>query len=317
MSFIWPEMLLTLLLVPVAVFLFWLARRKREEDFLRLGTLGIVGKADQRQLRRAQSIPRLIFLSGIAILLFSTARPEMVLSLPRIEGTVILAFDVSASMAAEDFEPTRMDAAKTAAKSFVLGQPESVQIGIVSFSEGGLIVQTPTDDRDAILATIDRLVPQSGTSIGQGILMSLTALGDPEPVERGVFAPGVILMLTDGENISPRPDPLEAAQFAIERGVRIYTVGVGSPDGITMNIDGFQIFTSLNEDALKEIAQLTEGEYFNAETEEDLTSIYENVELQFVANPKKTEVTSLLAGISMIVLMIGAGLSLIWFGRIV
>lgn len=316
MSFIWPTMLFSLLLIPVSIIMFWRMQRRREQDLLRLGTLGIVSDFEEKPLLRARALPRVIFLSGLAILLFSTARPEMVLALPRIEGNIILAFDVSASMAADDFAPTRMDAAKTAAKGFVAGQPSSVQIGIVSFSDGGLVVQTPTDDREAILATIDRLVPQSGTSIGQGILVSLSALGNPEPVSGGVFAPALILMLSDGENTA-QPNPMEAAQFAIDRGVRIYTVGVGSPSGVEMKIDGFLIFTRLDEELLQNIAQLTEAEYFNAENETDLTAIYENIELQFVANPKKMEITSLLAGLSMIVLLVGAGLSLVWFGRIV
>jgi Ca-activated chloride channel family protein len=308
-------MLLSLLLLPVAVFMYWRMLRRREQDLLRLGTLGIVSDLEQKPLRQAQALPRIIFLLGLAVLLFSTARPEMVLALPRIEGTVILTIDVSASMGADDFEPTRMQAAKSAAKGFVTGQPSTVQIGVVSFSDGGLVVQVPTDDREAILATIDRLVPQSGTSIGQGILVSLSALGNLEPVSGGVFAPALILMLTDGENTT-RPDPLEAAQFAIERGVRIYTVGVGRATGATMQIDGFQIFTRLDEELLQNIAQLTEAEYFNAENEADLTAIYENVDLQFIVKPKKMEITSILAGLSMIVLLVGAALSLVWFGRI-
>ena len=316
MTFIWPKMLFSLLLLPVALLLYWRMQRKREKDLLRLGTLGIVSGLEKMPLRRAQALPRIIFFGGLAILLFSTARPEMVVALPRIEGTVILAFDVSASMAADDFAPTRMDAAKRAAKGFVAGQPSTVQIGVVSFSDGGLIVQSPTDDREAILATIDRLVPQSGTSIGQGILVSLSALGNPEPVAGGVFAPALILMLTDGENTT-LPDPLEAAQFAIDRGVRIYTVGVGSASGTEMKLEGFLVFTRLDEELLQNIASLTEAEYFNAENEADLTAIYENVDLQFVAHPKKMEITSLLAGLSMIVLLIGAAFSLVWFGRIV
>jgi Ca-activated chloride channel family protein len=307
-------MLFSLLLIPVAVFLYLRMQRRRERDLLRLGTLGIV--SDPVQQRLPLATPRVIFFLGLTILLFSTSRPEMVVALPQIEGTVILAFDVSASMAADDFEPTRMEAAKAAARGFVAGQPTTIQIGVVSFSDGGLVVQPPTDDRDAVLATLDRLVAQSGTSIGQGILVSLNALGNPEPVARGVYAPAVILMLTDGEN-TIRIDPMETAQLAIDRGVRVYTVGVGSASGATMDIDGFQIFTRLDEELLQNIALLTEAEYFNAENEEDLTAIYENIDLQFVAKPKKMEITSLLAGLSVIVLLIGTALSLIWFGRIV
>ena len=150
MNFIWPEMLLTLLILPLAVFMYWRTKRRREDDLLRLGTLGIVSYSEARPIQRLRALPRIIFLVGLGILLFSTARPEMVVPLPQIEGTVILAFDVSASMAADDFEPTRMEAAKVAARGFVGGQPDTVQIGVVAFSDGGLVVQTPTDDRDRV-----------------------------------------------------------------------------------------------------------------------------------------------------------------------
>lgn len=243
----------------------------------------------------------------------------------------MLAFDVSASMGAEDMEPTRMEAAKVAAQAFVERQPDNIQIGVVAFSDGGLVVQPPTDDRAAIATTIERLMPQSGTSLGQGILAALNAAlpqpesdqsdedteipPTPKPVPRGTFVPVVIVLLTDGENTDP-PDPLEAAQTAIEQGVRIYTVGLGSTTGTTLEIDGFNVYTQLNEEILQEIALLTEGEYFSAENSEDLRTIYENLDPKFVVKAEKMEITSLLAGVSLFMLLVGGMLSLLWFGRI-
>ena len=263
-------------------------------------------------------------------MLVATARPQMVLLLPRMEGIVMLAFDVSASMAADDLGPTRIVAAKTAAHAFVAQQPNNIQIGVVAFSDGGLVVQTPTDDRSAIDAAIDRLVPQSGTSLGHGILAALDAvsaerdaelqgsdneLPDDAPAPRGAYEAAIIVMQTDGENTSG-PDPLEAAQAAIEQGVRIYTIGVGGPTGATLEIDGFNVFTQLNERTLREIAMLTEGEYFTAGNAEELSAIYENLDPKFVVKPQKVEVTSILGGVSALVLLVGGGLSLFWFGRI-
>jgi Ca-activated chloride channel family protein len=256
----------------------------------------------------------------------------MVLTLPQVEGIVMLAFDVSASMAADDLDPTRMEAAKEAAQTFIEGQPNNIKIGVVAFSDGGLVVQAPSEDRVAILETINRLVPQSGTSVGQGILVALNTLSrdrnsdqskddneQPEltPAEdlRGAFAPAIIVMLTDGENTEP-PDPIEAAQAAIEQGVRIYTIGVGSTAGTVVEIDGFNVFTQLNEDVLKQIAQLTEGEYYHAVDENDLHAINEDLKPQFVVKPEKMEITSVLAGLSMFVMLLGAVTSLFWFGRI-
>jgi Ca-activated chloride channel family protein len=325
-------MLFSLLLVPICAFVYIRLQRRRRQYALNLGALGAVRDSGVKPLGRRRHIPFTLFLLGLALLLLALSRPQAVLSIPQVEGTVMLAFDVSASMAADDLEPTRMEAAKAAAQAFVEGQPNNIKIGVVAFSDGGLVVQTPTDDRVAIAATIDRLVPQSATSLGQGILVALnTLLSDPDtlqsgddgaqalpsptPAPRGAFAPAIIVLMTDGENTEP-PDPIEAAQTAIEQGVRIYTVGIGSTTGTELEIDGFTVFTQLNENTLKQIAQLTEGEYYNANDAEDLRAIYENLDPGFVVKPEKMEITSVLTGVSVFVLLMGAVFSLLWFGRI-
>lgn len=332
MSFIWPLMLFSLLLVPLCVYLYMRLQRRRHQYTLNLGALGDVQNSGPKPLGRRRHIPFILFILGFTLLLLALSRPQAVLSIPQIEGTVMLAFDVSASMAAEDLEPTRMEAAKEAAHAFVEEQPSNIKIGVVAFSDGGLVVQTPTDDRVAISATIDRLVPQSATSLGQGILVALNTLqSDPEnppggedssqapdppaPVPRGAFAPAIILLITDGENTEP-PDPIEAAQTAIEQGVRIYTVGIGSPAGTELEIDGFRVYTQLNEDLLKQLAQQTEGEYYHASDADELRDIYENLDPGFVVKPEKMEITSILTGISLLFLLLGALTSLFWFGRI-
>ena len=326
MSFIWPWMLLPLLLVPVFALLYIRLQGRRRQYALNLGALGVVRDNGTKPLGRLRHIPFIIFTLGLTLLLFALSRPQMVLALPQVEGIVMLAFDVSASMAADDLEPTRMEAAKAAAETFVESQPNNIKIGVVAFSDGGLVVQTPTEDRVAIMETINRLVPQSGTSLGQGILVALNTLSpnsgadpnsidDGQVVPQGVFAPAIIVLLTDGENTEP-PDPLEAAQTSIEAGVRIYTIGIGSTAGTAVEIDGFTVFTQLNEDMLKQIAQMTEGEYYQASNEDDLRAIYKNLDPQFVVKPEKMEITSVLAGASMAFLLMSALLSLLWFGRI-
>lgn len=333
LSFIWPWLLTLLLLLPIWVFLYRRLRRRRQRDSAHLGALGMVRDRGGPGLPgRRRHIPPIVLLFGLTLLLVATARPQMVLPLPEMEGTVILAFDVSASMGADDLEPTRMAAAKTAAHAFVERQPSDVTIGVVAFSDGGLVVQTPTDDKTAIDAAIDRLVPQSGTSVGHGILAALSAVSEAPnavprdangaeadakraPVARGAFAPATIVLLTDGENNS-EPDPLEAAQAAIEQGVRIYTVGIGSPGGATVEIDGFNVFTQLNEATLQEISLLTEGEYYTAGSTEELRAIYEDLDPQWVVKGQDVEVTSILGGVGALALLIAGGLSLVWFGRI-
>jgi Ca-activated chloride channel family protein len=250
MSFIWPVMLILLLLVPLFVALYVRLQRRRRRFAASFGSLGLVqaaaGMGQRRRPGARRHIPPALFLIGLTILLIALARPQTVVSLPRVEGTVILTFDVSGSMAADDLKPTRMEAAKAAARDFVQRQPRTVQIGVVAFSDSGLAVQAPTNDQDTILAAINRLTPQRGTSLGQGILASLNTIAaasvqaprlysnltptpqlTPTPVPKGTDTSAAIVLLTDGEN-NENPNPLSAAQAAADRGVRIYTVGIGS-----------------------------------------------------------------------------------------
>jgi Ca-activated chloride channel family protein len=297
--------------------------------------MGLVRQAARGQSRLRRHIPPALFLIGLTILAISLARPQTVVSLPRVEGTVILTFDVSGSMAADDMKPNRMEAAKVAARSFVERQPVTVQIGIVAFSDGGLAVQPPTNDKDALLAAINRLAPARGTSLANGIFVALDAIAKanqkeitnyysnqspgptptPTPMPPGVFTPAAIILLTDGEN-TVSPDPLAAAQVAVEQGVRIYTVGVGSPQGAVLNVEGFSVHTQLDEPTLQAISGMTSGAYYNAQNEEDLRKIYDTLGSHLVIEPEETEVTSLFAGVGALFLLMGGALSLLWFGRV-
>jgi len=332
MTFIWPPMLLLLVLVPLGVVLYIMLQRRRfAAHYSRLGFVqGAMGRGPGLQ----RHIPPALFLAGLTILMVALARPQTVVSLPKVEGTVILAFDDSGSMAADDLKPTRMEAAKTAARDFVQRQPLSVQIGVVAFSDSGFTVQVPTNDREALLAAINRLTPQRGTSLANGILASLNIIAagtgqapllysnlaptpevTPTPMPKGMYTSAVVVLLTDGEN-NESPDPLAAAQTAADRGVRIYTVGIGSAAGTTLHINGFTVHTQLDEALLKQISQLTDGTYYNAENEQDLRTIYDNLNPQLMIKPEKTEVTSIFAGTSILVLLIGGVFSLLWFSRL-
>jgi Ca-activated chloride channel family protein len=271
---------------------------------------------------------------GVTVLLFSLARPQSVIGVPRLEGTVLLAFDVSGSMAATDVAPSRMEAAKTAALEFVEGQPSSVRIGVVVFSDSGLSTQLPTGDRPAIVQAIQRLGPERGTSLGRGILAALQVIADdsdptttdyytnasapptPEatPVPAGVYEPAVIVLLTDGENTAD-PDPLEAVQAAKHMGVRVHTVGIGTAAGTTLEVEGFMVHTQLDEAALREIATLTDGTYHAAADQEDLATMYDDVGSRLVVRSEPFELTPLLAGLGFGLLLVGGLTSLRWFGR--
>ena len=333
MTLIWPWMLLTLLLVPLFVGLYVRLLRQRQQMVSTLGPLGLVQTASGQNLGRRRHVPMALFLIGLSFLLLGLSRPEMPISLPRIEGTVILAFDVSNSMMADDLEPTRIEAAKAAARAFVENQPSTIRIGVVAFGNGGLVVQPPTNVPGDVLAAIDRISPQGGTSLGQGIFTALNAIaGESIALDESAFAEGtlpqdlpslniedyssaVIMLLTDGENTGG-PDPLDVAQLAAEAGVRIYPVGIGSAEGAVLEVDGFNVVTQLDEAALQNIASVTNGIYYHAADTESLQDIYKNVDLQMTIKGEKMEVTSLLAGIGAFFFLIGGGLAMVWFGKI-
>ncbi len=330
MTFIWSQMLWSLILIPPLVLLYLRMQKRRSQLALRYGSLGLIQQTSTANSRR--HLPAMLFLLGIIILLIALARPQMVLGLPNREGIVILAFDVSGSMAAEDFEPNRLEAAKQVAMDFVERQPSTVRIGVVAFSESGFSVQIPSNDQAAILESIQRLTPQRGTSLASGIIVSLNAIANAtgqEPImgfeEAQVPAPlvpvepienqsAVIVLLTDGEN-NMNPDPVEAARFAYERGVRIHTIAVGSVEGATVTVNGVTVFTQVNEAALKQLSELTGGLYFSAQNEEELAEVYQSIEPNFILDAEETEVTAIFAGISILILLVGGMLSLLWFSR--
>ena len=336
MKFIWPALLFLLVVIPVLIVLYILYQRRRARLIAQYGNLGLLQGAMQRRPGARRHLPPALFLAGLTILTVAMARPQTLVSLPRIEGTVMLAFDVSGSMAATDLKPTRMEAAKAAARDFIQRQPSTVQVGIVAFSDSGFSVQAPTNDQDALLAAINRLTPQRGTSLANGITASLKAIAQsqlppvlpehysnltPTPIATptamppGKYTSSVIVLLSDGEN-NENPDPMAAAQASTDRGVRIYTVGIGSPTGVSLHVNGFTVFTQLDEPTLKQISQTTGGTYYNAQSEQDLLKIYNNLNPQLIVKPEETEVTSIFAGASILVLLLGGVFSFLWFGRL-
>lgn len=333
MSFVWPTLLLSLLLVPVLVFVYYRMQRRRKDLAAKFGALGVVRDSRGRGPGTYQHLPPMMFLGGIAILLASMARPQATVSIPRLEGTVILTFDISGSMAATDLQPTRMEAAKAAATQFVKNQPSSVLIGVVAFSDGGVAVQPPTDNREETLAAIERLVPRRGTSIANGLLVTLNTIivhnggqsilqSDPAadteqtvPQPQGWYPSSVVVLLSDGEN-NQEPDPIAVADLAADLGVRIYTVGIGSPQGVDLEVEGFTVHTQLDEGMLQSISLISGGQYYSAANENDLFRIYNDLEPKLSVKREDMEITSLLAGLAMLVFLIGGTLSLFWFGRV-
>lgn len=328
MSFTWPFMLAGLLAVPLLVLGYRRLLARRADRRARLAAMGLVAPAATNGGRR--HVAPVLMVVALTGLIVSFARPQATVATPRREGTVVLAFDTSSSMAATDLSPTRMDAAKAAAKAFVQRQPSTVRVGVVAFGESGLVMQQPTTDRAAATAAIDRLAPSGGTSLGRGIQTSLSAIvgrtvevaeapdGSVEATgeDLGFHGSSAVVMLSDGENTAG-PDPVRVAEIASVAGVKVYPVGLGSPEGTVLQVDGFQVSTALDEAMLRQIAQTTDGTYFAAADEEALQKVYGSIDLAWTVRAEKVEVTGLIAGGAALLLLLAGLLSFAWFGRVV
>jgi Ca-activated chloride channel homolog len=328
MTFAWPWMLLSLGAFPLLVLGYRRLLRRRTARRAELAALGLVATGAVASGRRRHVVPAL-FLAALALLFVALARPSATIAQGHRQGTVILAFDVSGSMAATDLSPSRIAAAKSAARTFVNRQPATVRVGVVAFSGSGLITQQPTNDRSRVLAAIDRLTPQGGTALARGLQTSLSAIAgktvqldspdgsvEPQGQDLGFHGSAAVILLSDGEN-TVGPDPLDVADLASTAGVRIYPIGLGKPEGTVLEIDGFQVATALDEPLLRQIASTTDGRYFAAADEKALTRVYGSIDLAWVVKSEHVEITALLAGAAALLLLFGTGLSLAWFGRAV
>lgn len=323
MSFQYP-----LVLVAAAVVCLGLVAAYRWLQRQRAKTLAAAGLSSTAPgwagMRR--HIPLMLFLAALTLLLIGIARPQATVSVPRAEGTVILAFDVSNSMAAKDVTPTRLAAAQAAAINFVKAQPDTVDIGVVAFGQGALTTYLPAQDHEGAVAAINRLTTAGGTSLGQAILASLTSitgqtvsLPDPTsnapPQKLGYWGSATIVLLSDGEDTGG-PDAVAAAELAGDAGVHIETIGVGTEQGTTIEVDGFQVATALNADLLTQVAESTAGSYHQAGDAQALDNIYQSLDLRITTQPKFVELTGVAVGVALLLLMIGGILMIRWFGRI-
>lgn len=261
--------------------------------------------------------------------MFGLARPTVNLPVPEREGTVILAFDVSNSMNANDLKPTRIEAAKEAARAFVEQQPSTIKIGVVAFGDSAVTVLKPSNAKDDVLAAINRLAISGGTSLGQGLFTSLSTIAgkrlkidaaalksDAGKANIGFFGSSAIVLLSDGENTAP-PDPVTLAEVASTAGVRVHAIGVGTEQGTVVQVDGFSVATALDTAMLKKIADTTDGSYDQTSNAAALTGIYKSIDLEFKTVKKPREVTALFAAAGGLLLVLGSALSIFWLGRLV
>lgn len=340
MHVLWPESLWMLMSLPLIAGLYiWLLRR-RKRTALKWPGLLTVKEAQRGGTAWRRHVPPALFLLSLVAMIIAMARPMARITLPLADQTLILAMDVSVSMGAADVTPDRITAAQDAAKRFVASLPRNVRVGIVSFAGTAALVQAPTSRRDDVLAAIDRFQLQPGTAIGSGIVVALATLfpdsgmdlprllggrsaksapldevPSPERVEPGSYSSAAIVLLTDGQRTAG-PDAMAAAKMAADRGVRVYTVGIGTKEGKTIQFEGWSVRVKLDEDTLKNIASATRAEYFNAGTADDLADVYQSLQSRIVLRTRETEVTALVVAVACLLSLLSATLSLLWFHRL-
>ena len=353
--FLWPTLLWSLTLLPLLVWWYLRLDRRQHEVFARVASMMVASRtsgdantdapnavAPRRAF--ARHVSALLIGLGLLLLLLAMARPQALVVLPARADAVMLALDVSGSMRADDVKPDRLSAAQQAAKTFIAEQPSQVKVGLVTMAALAAVAQTPTTQREDLIAALDRVKLQNGSALGSGIVIALKAvlpdtpldvdkvisgissyyltpeqrlaIANYKPVPPGSNASAVIVLLSDGES-NTGPDLLVAANLAAERGVRVYTVGLGTKKGATLSTDGWSARVRLDEDALKKVAKVTQAEYFRAADAAELKKIYKQLAARMtVGRGRTTEITAFFATIGLLMATLGVAVSMLRFNRV-
>jgi Ca-activated chloride channel family protein len=349
MTFADPILLLGLLLVPTAIAVYRLVQRRRSRYAVRFTNVDLLGNLVSRTPAWRRHVPPALYLVAMAALAIALARPSMTVAIPRDEATIILTMDVSGSMTAEDVAPNRLAAAEKAASDFVHQLPSSFKVGLVTFSTEPAIVVPPTTDRRAILSALADLRARGGTSLGDAITTSLQAAGldpssstgtpspsgtatvpggsalpsgapsgsgTPDPTKKPIVA---TVLLSDGANSTGDLEPIPAAEQAAALGVPIYTIALGTADGVVTVPDDRGELHTLNvppdTETLAAIAEITGGRAFEAPTAQDLAQIYASLGSRIGYTTEEREVTQWFAAAGLLLVVGGAGLAAHWFNR--
>lgn len=345
MTFLWPGFLILLGLIPLIIGIYILMLRRRRRYAVRFSSLSLVREALPRQSILKRHLPLGLFLLALTSLVVALSRPAAIVTIPTNQTTIILTLDVSGSMRSADIPPNRLQAAENAALSFIQRQKSTTQIGLVAFSGFADLIQPPTTDQEALQAAIESLTTGRATAIGSGILQAIDAIAEvdqnvapsvsdpalePPPVPKGVYAPDIIVLLTDGVS-NAGPQPVDAAQQAADRGIRIYTIGFGTPNG---SVDfgggsfnngpsggsgglfggggGRRFRTGIDEATLKQIAQMTGGAYYTASSAHELENVFQSLPTYLIARHATSEISVLFAALGALLVAGAVVLSLIW-----
>ncbi len=348
MSLLWPWFLLLLILLPLLVLAYWWMLRRKRRVTVRFSSLSLVRAALPKQSLWRRHLPFALLLAAVLSLILALGRPVAVMAVPTNQTSIILAIDVSRSMCSTDIAPNRLQAAKDAAREFIDSQPPGTQIGIVAFAGFAEMVHPPTADKDVLRDTIQSLLTGRRTAVGSAILKSIDAIaevdatvppsergsGDPQatPVVAGAYTPNIIVLLTDGAS-NAGAMPLDAAQQAVDRGIRVYTIGFGTAAGGSMDcgqFDGYEPFMGsgnfgfgggggggrwrrgIDEETLIAVSDMTGGEYYSAESSSELHDVFRNLPTYLITRHETTEVSAGFAGLAALLMTLAVGLSLRW-----
>jgi Ca-activated chloride channel family protein len=344
----WPWFLLLLVLIPLLIAAYiWMLRRRRRYA-VRFSSLSLVRAALPKQALWRRHLPFALLLTALASLIMALARPVAVIAVPTNQTAIILAIDVSRSMCSTDIAPNRLQAAKDAALKFIESQPPGTQIGVVAFAGFAEMVHTPTTDQEVLADAIQSLLTGRRTAVGSAILKSIDAIAEvdpsvppsvkssseptPKPVVQGAYAPDIIVLLTDGAS-NAGPLPVEAAQQAVDRGIRVYTIGFGTAAGGRMDcgqFSGFEPFNGgggngffgggggggfrrgIDEETLKQVSKMTDGKYYSAESATELQDIFGNLPTYLITRHETTEISALFAAFAALLTIVAIGLALKW-----
>ncbi|HET6312489.1 MAG TPA: VWA domain-containing protein [Chloroflexia bacterium] len=339
MSLLWPGFLLLLGLVPLFIGVYvWTLRRRRVA--LRYSSLSLVRAALPRYSHLRRHLPFALFVLALSSLIIALGRPVQIVSVPSGQATIILALDASGSMRQNDIPPSRLQAAQAAALSFIQQQKSSTQIGLVAFAGYSQLIQPPTSNQEALEVAVQSLTTARGTAIGSGILESLDAIAEidssvapsvddfssgpqPTPVPKGAYAPHIIVLLTDGV-ATTGPYPHDAAQQVPDPWVRVYTIGFGTEAGSPgfgpgggfgggrQQSGGGGFRRGIDEETLKQIAEMTDGEYYSASSADELLKVFQELPTYLITRHEVMEISVLFAAIGAVLVAGAMGLAMRW-----
>ena len=353
MDLLWPGSLLLIGLIPLLIAAYILMLRRRRRSAVRYSSLSLIREALPQRSRWRRHVPFALFLAALLSLVLALSRPVSIVAVPTGQVTVMLAMDVSRSMCATDIEPNRLLAAEAAALSFIQRQGANTQIGLVAFAGFAELIQPPTSDQEVLQDAVESLLTGRRTAIGSGILEALDAIAEidpniapsetgkatdvkPTPVPKGAYAPHIIVLLTDGVS-NAGPQPIDAAQQAVDRGIRVYTIGFGTADNQSLPscypgrepFDGGQQFggsgqfgggqfggggfrRGIDEATLKQVADLTGGKYYSAESAGELQEVFQSLPMHLITRHETTEISVMFAALGALLAALAIMLSLLW-----